>query len=97
MNCLNIMQIVAKIKKLKDFDELAFFILTTSRALALPKTMVFVNSLDKGVTLVIYLQNLLFTYIKYNRKRLIKTFISILKLDIKAKYQKKIYNDNTRI
>ena len=97
MNCLIIMQIVAKIKKSKDIDKLVFFILTTNKVLALRETMIFVNSLDKKVTLAIYLQNLLFAYIKYDRKRLIRTFISILKLDIKAKYLKNFYDDNIRI
>lgn len=63
MDCPNIMQIVAKIKKQKEFNKLAFFISTANAALVIPKIMVFVNSLDERTILAIYLQNLFFKYI----------------------------------
>ena len=36
-------------------------------------------------------------HIKNDRKRLITIFVFILKLDIKVKYLKKFYNNNTKI
>ena len=59
--------------------------------------MVFINSFDEKVILAIYLQNLHFTYIKSNRKRLIKTFTLILEPDIKAKYLEDFSNGDTKI
>ena len=91
------MQIVAKIKKPKKFDELVFSILTVDTALAILKTIVFVNSLNKKIMLILYLQNLLITYMKNDRKKLIKIFILILEPDIKTKYSKKFYNSNIKI
>lgn len=91
------MQKVAKVKKPKKFNELAFSISTVNTALAILKTMVFVNSFNKKIILVIYLQNLLFAYMKNTEKKLIKIFILILKLDIKAKYSKKSCNSDTKI
>ena len=61
------MQILAKIKKLKEFDKPAFLILITAVASVIPKIIVFVNSLDKRVILAIYLQNLLFMHIKSDK------------------------------
>lgn len=88
---------VAKIKKAKEFDKLAFLISTASVTLVIPKTIVFVDSLDKKVMLAIYFQNLLSEYIKDYGERLIKTFTLILKLNRKAKYLEDFCNDNTRI
>lgn len=97
MDCQNIMQIVVKIKKSKKFHKQAFFILTASIALIIPKIMILINNFNKKIKLAIYLQNLFPTYIKSDKKGLIRTFILILKLDIKAKYLKNFHNSNTRI
>ena len=84
-------------KKIKKFDKLVFFILIASITLAILKTIVFINSFNKKIILVIYLWNLFHMHIRNNGKRLIKTFISIFILDIKVKYLKKFYNNNTKI
>lgn len=88
---------VTKIEKPKKFNELAFSISNVNTALAILKTMIFVNSFNKKIILIIYLQNLLLAYMKNNGENLIKIFILILKMDIKTKYLKKICNSNTKI
>lgn len=75
------MQIIVKIKNPAKFGKLAFFILITGAILAISKTMIFVDSLNKGIILAIHLHNLLFEYIKDDRKKLIRTFTLILELD----------------
>lgn len=50
-------------KTLKDFNELVFLVLIASAASMILKTMIFVNSLNKKIILVIHLCNLLFVYI----------------------------------
>lgn len=97
IDCPNIIQIVAKIKDLKEFDELVFFIPIASVVSIILRTMVFVNSLDKRVTLANYLHNLPFTYVKKNRKRLTQIFNSILEPNTKTQYLKNFYNNDTRI
>ena len=69
----NIMQMVAKIKTPKEFDELAFLVPTAGAASAIPKTMVFVDSLDDGMTLAHHLRNLLPAHMKNNGERIIRT------------------------
>lgn len=55
MDYPNIMQIVAMIKKQSDFDKLAFLIPIADTALSISKTMILVDSFDKGITLAIHL------------------------------------------
>ncbi len=88
---------VAKIKKQREFDKLAFFVLTAGAILAISKIIVFVDSLDKKTMLAIHLQNLLPEHMQGNKKRLIRIFSLILELDIKNKYQKDFCNNDTRI
>ena len=76
---------VAKIKKLKEFDKLTFLISTFSAASVIPKAIIFFNNLIKKVMLIIYLQKLFFTHIKNDEKRLIRILTSILKPITKAK------------
>lgn len=97
MNCPNIMQMVAKIKKPKMFNKLVFFFPIVDKILAILKIMIFVNNFNEEVILAIYLQNLLFAQMKSFKKRLIKTFTLILKPDTKIKYLKKFCNSDTRI
>lgn len=97
IDCLNIMQIIAKIKNLKEFDSLVFFILIASIALTISKIIIFFDSLDKKITLAIYLQNLFFKHIKSNGKKLIKTFTLILKPNTKAKYIRNFCNSDIKI
>ena len=49
------------------------------------------------MNLIIYLQNLLFAYMKSDRKKLIRIFISIIKPDTKTKYLEDFCNGNTKI
>lgn len=79
----NIIQMVAKITTLKEFHKLIFFIPTTSTVSAIPKTIVFVNSLDDRMILAYHLHNLLLTYTKNDRKRIIKTIILVFEPDTK--------------
>lgn len=46
---------MAKIKNSKKFDKIVFLVLITSTALVISKIIVFVNSLNKRIILVIYL------------------------------------------
>lgn len=62
---------IAKIKNLKKFNKLVFFIPTIDIDLAILKTIVFVNSFNKEVILINHLNNLLSIYIKNDKKRLI--------------------------
>lgn len=80
------MQIVVKIKNPAKFGKLAFFILINGAILPISKTMIFVDSLNKRIILAIHLYNLLFEYIKDNRKKLMRTFTLILELDTKSKF-----------
>lgn len=84
MNCLNIIQIVTKIKDSKWFDKLVFFIPTIGAVLGIPKTMVFANSLNKRIILANYLHNLLSVHMKKDGEKLIQIFNSRLELDTKA-------------
>lgn len=61
---------IVKIKDLKKFDKLDFLISTTDVVSVILK-MILVNSFNKKVILVNYLHNLLFLYMKKNKKRLI--------------------------
>lgn len=97
MNCPNIIQIVAKIKNLKKFDKLVFLIPIVGATLTISKIIILINIFHKKVILAIYLQNLLFEYMKNNGRILIKTFILILKLDIKSKYLKNFCNNDIKI
>ena len=72
---------VAKIINPKEFDEFVFFVLSGDTVSTISKIMVFVNSLDKMVSLENYLQNLLLTYMNKDEERIIRIFISILKPD----------------
>ena len=72
---------VAKIVNLKKFDEFVFFVLSSDTVSTISKTMVFVNNLDKMVSLENYLQTLLFTYMNKDEERIIRIFISILEPD----------------
>lgn len=85
------------LKKPKKFDKLAFFVLTIGVTSTIPKTMIFINGFDERVMLAIYLQNLLSKYMKNDRKRLIRTFILILKWGTKVKYLEDFHNNNTKI
>lgn len=76
---------IANIKTLKNFDDLEFFILTANATLVFSKIMIFVNSFDERMILVNLLHNLILIYMKNNRKKIIKTFTLVLKLDTKYK------------
>lgn len=97
MDCSNIIQMVAKTKDPKKIDKLGCLNLTASVVSAIPKTMVFVDYLDERVILGNHLHNLLPVHMKKDRKRLIRTFISRLEPDTKAKYRENFHNGNTRI
>lgn len=97
INCINIMEIIVKIKNPKEFDKLAFFISTIGEILIIPKIIIFVNSFDKRVMLINHLYNLLPMYMKKDDKRLIKIFILILKFDIKSKYLNNFCNYSNNI
>ncbi len=53
---LNITYIVAQIKK-PGFKEFNFFVTLTTLALAIPKTIIFVDNIDTASKLTIYLQS----------------------------------------
>ena len=78
MDCSNIISIIAKMKNPKEFDKLAYLVSTGSTVSIILKTIIFVDSLDKGIKLIDYLHNLLLVYIKRDRERIIKTFTLIL-------------------
>lgn len=63
MDYPNILQIIGKIKKQKEFNELTFLISIAAIALTISKIIIFVHSLNREIILVIYLQNLFFGYI----------------------------------
>lgn len=91
------MRMVTKIKKIKKFDKLTFFIPTTGAALAILKTIIFVDNFNEKIIFVIYLLNLLFAYMKGDKERLKKIFTSILEVNKKAKYSKKFHIIGTKI
>ena len=91
------MQMVIKIKTPKEFNELAFLVPTAGATSTIPKTMVFVNSLDDGMTLAYHLCNLLSAHIKNDGERIIRTFISVFEPDAKEEYLEDFHNGNTRI
>lgn len=97
MNQPNIMQMVAKIKTLKEFDELVFLVPTASAASTISKTIIFVNNLDDEMTLVYHLCNLFFTHMKNDKERIIKTFTLVLEPDAKEEYLKDFCNGDIRI
>lgn len=97
MDWPNIMQIVAKINTLKDFNNLNFCNSTVSVALAIPKTMVFVDIFDNKIALANYLHNLLPTHMKNYEERIITTFILLLESNIKENYLKYFCNADTKI
>ena len=76
---------------------MAFFVLSGSVILAIPKTIEFVKKLDEWVRLVNHLHKLLLIYIKKDKERIIRIFISILKSDTKTKYLKDFYYDDIKI
>lgn len=88
---------LAKIKKRREFDKLVFYIISADVVFAILKTMIFTHNLDKQSILAIYLQNPFLTYIKSDRKMLIRRFSLIFKLDIKAKYINDFCNGDTKI
>ncbi len=67
----NIIQIVAKIKNLKEFDKLASLVSATGKVSIIPKIIVFVDNFDEEVTLANHLCNLLPAHIKKDGERLI--------------------------
>lgn len=93
----NIIHIVAKIKTLKEFNKLIFFVPNTSIVSAIPKTIVFVNSFDDRMQLAYHLCNLLLVYMKNDRKKIITTFTFIFEPDAKEEYLINFYNDDIRI
>lgn len=93
----NIMQMIAKIKDPKEFYELAFLVSIASAVSAIPKTMVFVDNLDEGVTLANHLRNLLPAHMKKDGERLIQKFNTILESDTKAQYLEDFRYGDTRI
>ena len=64
---------------------------------AIPKIMVFIDILDQEIRLTDYLYNLLLVCMKKDRKRIIKTFTSILELDTKAEYLEDFHYSNINI
>ncbi len=59
--------------------------------------MVFVDSLDEGTILAIYLRNLLLEHMQSDEKRLIRTFNLILEPDTKTEYLEDFHNNDTKI
>lgn len=97
MDCLNIMQMIAKINNPKKFDKLAFFIYIADDILMIPKIIVFVDSLDKKITLAYHLCNLFSIFIKKDIEKLIQILNLILESDIKAQYLEDFCDDNIKI
>lgn len=97
MDCPNIIQMIAKIKDPKKFDKLTFLVPTAGAVPAIPKIMVFVDSLNEKVMLANHLHNLLPAYMKKDGERLIWIFNSILESDTKAQYLEDFRNGDTRI
>lgn len=85
MDQQNIIQMIAKIKTLKEFDESAFLIPTTSTVSVISEIIVFVNSLNNGMILVYHLHNLLLARMKNNGKIIIRIFTFVLKPNAKEK------------
>ena len=80
----NIIYIVTPIIS-SDFKDLNFLILPKIGSISnIDKTMIFVNSVDKGRTLTIYLQSFLLNKLKDRGEDIIKSFSSILKTTTKT-------------
>ena len=59
--------------------------------------MIFINSIDKDIALRKYLQTLLLDNLKDRGKKIILSFLSILKAKTKIDWLKNFLNGNTRI
>ena len=59
--------------------------------------MLFVNSFNDKMTLAYHLRNLFSVHLKNNGKKIIKTFILLLKPDTKEKYLEIFCNSDTKI
>ncbi len=97
LDCLNITYTITPITN-SGFKDLNLLILPKIGGICnIEKTMIFVDSIEKGRALVIYLQTLLLDKLKDRDKDIIKSFSSILEVTIKTDWLEKFLTDDIRI
>ena len=97
LNCSNITYTVTSITN-SGFKDLNFLIPPKIGGIGnIEKTMIFVDSVEKGRALAIYLQTFLPDKLKNKGKNIIKSFSLILETIIKTDWVEKFLTSNTKI
>lgn len=81
-----------------DFEDPNFLILLKISGINnIKKTMIFIDSVEKGIVLGIHFQTFLLNNLKDRRNDIIKSFSLVLKEKTKTDWLEVFLNDNTRI
>lgn len=94
LNCPNITYTIALITSF-SYEDLNFLILP--KISSIEKTMIFIDSIEKGIALGIYLRAFLLDNLKDRGYDIIKFFSSIFKVKTKIIWAKAFFNSDTKI